>query len=221
MICLFVCFCFPFFIPSLFLRVSPLRSVPYTNSHPETRSMCPSCTLLRQTDEHGLTTRFSPLLVYFCIGSRRGSLNVQFPFFHAHPSPFTLPFYIYSSSFFRFFDSTTLRMFSIISRVSLYWWIVYAWLLRSNSKSDSCNSIRKLFLWLHLSSSVLLILLLLFHYTFDKFHSEWCNIFHVEGTVYVCVYNWSLKCDSSCFPPPPPPPPTSVVYRCVQALNLS
>jgi hypothetical protein len=28
-----------------------------------------------------------------------------------------------------------------------------------------------------------------------------------------------LKCDSSCFPPPPPP--TSVVYRCVQALNLS
>jgi hypothetical protein len=30
-----------------------------------------------------------------------------------------------------------------------------------------------------------------------------------------------LKCDSSCFPPPPPPPPTSVVYRCVQALNLS
>jgi hypothetical protein len=154
---------------------------------------------------------FTPL-VYFCIGSRRGSLNVQFPFFHPHPSHFSLSFYISSSSF-SFFDSTTLRKLSIIYRVSLYWWIVYTWLLRSNGKSDRCNSIRKLFLLLHLSSILLIfLLLLLFHYTFDKFHSEKCNIFHVQGTVYICLYNWSLKCDSSSsssspssFSPPPPP----------------
>lgn len=154
-----------------------------------------------------------PLLVYFCIGSRRGSLNVQFPFFPTSSSSF-YSFLLHFFFFFSFFDSTTLGNLSIIYHVSLYWWIACTWLPRSNSKSDRCNSIRKLLLLLHLSSSILLILLLL-HYTFDKFRSKRCNIFRVEGTVYICLYNWSLKCDSSS-PSPlfPPSPPTSVVYCC-------